>query len=233
MGGVNLKAVLAGVAGAGDDDFLAVAVESSEVVELEVTHGHVEDIDESVLCLGTLHGYFAVVGTLVLDGYVKALGLLLDPRPVLVDVGGIDDEEELVVVDLVDEQVVDRAAVVVAHHAVEDLTVGGAGDVVDEDVVDVFFSLGAFDANLAHVADVENADVMAHCVVLLGDGAVLDGHIEASEGAHEGAELDMAVMQARLLKIVFHWSIYGVLKFFSKLQSFWQLCKFRRQKRIQ
>lgn len=67
---------------------------------------------------------------------------------------------------------------------------------------------------------------MAHCVVLLGDGAVLDGHIEASEGAHEGAELDMAVMQARLLKIVFHWSIYGVLKFFQNYKAFGNCANF-------
>jgi len=54
------------------------------------------------------------------------------------------------------------------------------------------------------MAYVENANVLANGVMLVGYCAVLDGHIEASEGTHQSAQFHMAVMKARLLKIVFH-----------------------------
>ena len=95
--------------------------------------------------------------------------MLLHPCHVLVDVGGIDDQEELLGSHLVDQQVVDGAAVGVAHHAVEDLPIGGVFHIVGEDMVDVALGIRTSDEHFAHVAHVEDAAGLTYCLMLVGD----------------------------------------------------------------
>ena len=47
----------------------------------------------------------------------------------------------------------------------------------------------AVDLDFTHVADVEQADVLAHGVVLFEDAGILDGHVPAAEVDHPGAQL--------------------------------------------
>ena len=103
------------------------------------------------LSLWSLDGNLSVVVGLVVELQVVALEVRLHPFHVLVDVGGVDDEEEVVLGHLVDQQVVYGAAVGVAHHAIEDFPYGRTGDVVGEDMVHVALGVGALDAHLAHV----------------------------------------------------------------------------------
>ena len=131
--------------------------------------------------LGALHCELAVEVALVVKPYVEALHLLLHPLNVLVDVGGVNDKEEIVVAHLIDEEVINGAAVGIEHHAVEYLAVGGTGHVVGEDVLHVALCVGACDAHLAHVRDVEDSAVLAHGIVFIGDVGVLDGHDESAE----------------------------------------------------
>ena len=102
-------------------------------------------------------------------GYVEALGILHHPLHVLVDVCGVDDDEELVVTHLVYQQVVHGAAVGVEHHAVVDLVQGCAGDIVGEDVVYISLGIGPAHPHLAHVADVEHSAVLSYGLMLVDD----------------------------------------------------------------
>ena len=47
------------------------------------------------------------------------------------------------------------------------------------------FSIDARHEDLAHVAHVEHAAGVAHGVVLVDDGRVLNGHDESAEGLHQ------------------------------------------------
>ena len=128
--------------------------------------------------------------------------MLLDPGEVLVDVGGVHHQEEVLGGELaIDEEVVHHAAVGIAHHPVQDLAGLEAADFVGEDPVDELLGLGAFDEDLAHMRDVEHADLLPDGVVLHGDGIVLDGHHEARKGAHLGLQRHVPVVQAGFLEL--------------------------------
>ena len=122
-----------------------------------------------MLRLRTLDGYLAIEVTTVLKVDVETLGILLHPSPVLIDIGGIDDEEEVVLSHLIDQQVIDRSAVGIEHHSVVDLSEGGVGHIVGEDVLHVAFCIRARDAHFAHVTDIEDTAVLTYCVVFIGN----------------------------------------------------------------
>ena len=94
----------------------------------------------------------------------------------------------MIVGDLVDQDVVDESAVLVEQAGVlrlADLQLvdGVGGDEIGE--------LGGFrpaNFDLAHVADIEEADRVAHGVVLVDDAGVLDGHVPAAEIDHLRAQ---------------------------------------------
>ena len=146
-----------------------------------------------------MHGQLSVIVALVVEIDIEALFLLKHPCYILVDIGCVDDEEEIVFAHLIDEQVVHGAAVGVAHHTIIDLSYGRACDIVGEDVLDVALSVGACDAHFSHVRDVEDTAVLAHGVVLVGDVGVLNRHNETAERRHECAELHVAVIKAGFL----------------------------------
>ena len=128
--------------------------------------------------------------------------MLLHPSYILVDVGCVDDEEEVVLAHLVDEQVVDGAAVLIAHHAIEHLSVGGSLDVIGEDVLNIALGIFTLDGYFAHVRNVEDAAMLAHSVVLLLDVAVLDRHVKACKRGNEGSQSHVSVVETS--SFVFH-----------------------------
>jgi hypothetical protein len=72
---------------------------------------------------------------------------------------------------------------------------GAPGDVVGEDMVHKALGVGALDAHLAHVRDVEHTAGLAHGIVLVDDRGILDGHVETSERRDEGAQCHMFVVE--------------------------------------
>ena len=141
--------------------------------------------------------------------------MLLDPGEVLVDVGGIHDQQEVFRREFpIDQQVVHDAAVRVAHHSVEDLSGFETADFIGEDPVHELLRLGSLDENLAHVGDIEHANLFTDGKMFNGDRVVLDRHHEARKGAHFGLERHMPVIEAGFLELgvvdVFrHTDIFG------------------------
>ena len=185
MRAVDFETVLSGISCAADDDFLIAGVDGLASVEGEFAAPDAEHIFYDVFGFRSLHGNLAVIVRAVVEVDVEALHVLAHPIHVLVDVGCVDDKEEVALAHAVDEQVVDGAAVGVAHHAIEDFSVCGTGDVIGEDVVDIALGILALDAHLAHVGDVEDTAVLAHGVVLFDDGGILDGHVESTEWGNQ------------------------------------------------
>ena len=203
--GIDLKAVLAGVARARYYHLLVILLDALEGVEREVRSVDAEDIAEGLFGCGTLHGKLAVVVRQVVYLHIVALGGVLYPGKVFGDVAGIDYKEILVFGEAVYQQVVHYSAVGVEHHAVQDIAVADFGDVVGEYVVDEAPGVGAFDVDLAHVADVEHAHALAHGVVLLDNAFVLDGHVKSGKGTHLCVKGQVQVVQTgRLVFVLFH-----------------------------
>src|SRR4029077_15893978 len=80
---------------------------------------------------------------------------VLEPGPILVEVGGVDDDQIVVGGDPVDDQIVHDAAGRQTGHGVERAPVGEAGDVVGDEALHRLGCPRAPKPDLAHVADVE------------------------------------------------------------------------------
>ena len=108
----------------------------------------------------------------------------------------------------VNEQVIDRSAVRVQHHSVKHLALLVSPYLIGENMVYEAFGVRSAYEYLAHVGDVEHSGSVAHCIVLLYDGAVLNRHNEACERTHLGSECQMLLIEAGFQKCFFH--IFGI-----------------------
>ena len=186
MRAVDFEAILARIAGAGDDDGLALVVfchfKCLGCIESQLLAGQSQHLLHDSFCFRSLHSKLAVVVALMVEDDIEAFLLLKHPGHILIDIGGIDDEEEVILSHLIDQQVIDRSAVGIEHHSVVDLSEGGVGHIVGEDVLHVAFCIRARDAHFAHVTDIEDATVLTYCVVFIGNVSVLNRHNESAEG---------------------------------------------------
>ena len=196
---VELVAKLARVAGTRDH-----AVDAGN---LHVTHGrvvalrkpfHIAELGQHVLGERALQRQLGDAVRQVLELRARQqVGLHVGH--VLLAVGGIDHDEVLLVTKLVDDEVVDAAAMLVAHDAVAHLAQRHVGVVVGEEVVDGCQRARATEQDLAHVRDVKQADLGAHGLVLGDDArAVLDGQQVPRKRDDLAAFLHMDVVQGGL-----------------------------------
>ena len=195
-GGVDLVAQLAGVAGAGNHAF--------DAVDLGRFHG-------GVVLLGNLLGGqqprddLGRLGALQRNlrhvlGDVVELGVgqdvLRQVFEVLGAVGGVDHHQVRFLAELVDDQVIHAAAVLVAQHGIAHAPDGHVGEVVGEHVVQGCERAGAAHREFAHVGHVEQAACLAHGHVLGDDAAaVLHGQQVSGEGDDLAAFLNVDVVQ--------------------------------------
>ena len=163
-------------------------------VELQFLAGQSEHFFNDGFCLGALYGKLAVVVALVVKVDIEAFHLLLHPCNILVDIGCIDDKEEIIITHLIDEQVIHGATIGVEHHSIVDLSEGRISHIVREDVLHVALCIRTCDAHFTHVADIKDTTMLAHGVVLIGNVRVLNRHDESAEGRHQGAKCHMAVI---------------------------------------
>ena len=208
---VNLKTVLAGIACAAHDKGFALCVDGLEGVEGKFLTSQSQAFCHHLLRVGTLHGNLSVDVALVNGFHIESLCLSLYPGIVLVDVGGIDNEEELIVGHLVDKQVIYGATILMQHHAIIYLANGSTGNVVGEDVLHELLCLRAAYQHFAHVAHVEHAACLAHGIVLVHDVGVLDGHLKTSKGHHLGTQSNVLVVKT--CSFISHSSVCIYLRF--------------------
>ena len=164
----QLHAVLAGVARAAHEHVLDPGHGEAGGAEPlgQLTLGEVRDDPAR---LGPLDREHRVVVQGVLEADVEGLRLLAEPRQVLFVVGRVRDRQVVVLTELVGEEVVQDAPVLLAQHAVLRAAVGDLGDVVGEDALQEVLGLRARGLDLAHVRDVEDAGLVrtARCSSLM------------------------------------------------------------------
>ncbi len=156
---------------------------------------------EHLVGLRPLHGEHGV--GLVLVGDRDAVGRVrLQPSAHLGGVGGVGHEQDVVVVVQVGDQVVDHAAGGrVAGERVLRLPGPDPAEVVAQAPVQVRRSARPADVELAEVADVEDADGVAHGSVLLEHaGGVLQRHLPAAELGELRPQRSVPVVEGRLLQ---------------------------------
>ena len=204
--GEQLVPVLAGVAGAADDQLVAVPA-GHRVAHVVVVGRHAET-GEQLGRARALHGQHAEVAVLVgdRDGVRGRPG---QPADHLGGVRRVRHQEDVVVVEQVRDEVVDHAAGrrVAAQRVLRPAGTDPAQVVAQRGVEEVDRP-GAAHPGLAQVGDVEDADRLPHRGVLpqhaAAGGAVLDRHLPATEVGELGAEGDVPVVQGRAQQVGRH-----------------------------
>lgn len=137
-----------------------------------------------------------------LIAHCRAVGEVAgEPGDIFVDLRGIDHEEILVGRVVIGDEVVDHAAIFIEHDRVLAFANRESCEVVGEQAVELIERAGAADEHLAHVRNVEDANLLADRLVLIDDRAVLDGHVPSGEGHHPGAEGEMGGFEWRMVKV--------------------------------
>ena len=191
----DFEAVLARVSGAGDEQ--AARVEAEKSADLQRTGGDagLHDAGGFRARVRTLHRDHGEIEAR-LDCHAVIGGVLAQPLEILFARARIDDHAKPLVVQVIDDEVVDDAAVVAQHARIERLAgLRELGDVVGEQAAQVVAHAVAAQVDHAHVRDVEHARVAAHGMVLLDLRAVVDRHVPAAEIDGAGARSHVRVVE--------------------------------------
>ena len=105
----------------------------------------------------------------------------VQPRPVLVRVGGVDHDLVDIFAPVIDQQIVDHPAVGVQQIAVEALAGGIPAHVIGAHQVEELGRVRAAGFEDAHVCHVEEPGGLADRVVLVEHAGVPDGHVPAGK----------------------------------------------------
>ena len=137
----------------------------------------------------------------MLDLAVELPRVIAHPVEILLARPGIDDEQVFVFAETMHDDVVNKRALGIKKSGVLRLPDRQTTRVVHGNVLDGRQRLRSREADVTHVADVEDADAGAHRVVLGHDaagGRVFDGHVPAIEFNHLGAHLAVDGVQRGL-----------------------------------
>ena len=113
-------------------------------------------------------------------------------------------EEELPVADPIERHVVDDPAILVQQHAVAHPAWLHALDIVREESLGEGDRVRPNQADLAHVRYVEQPRPVSDGQVLLDDGVVDDGHLEAGKRGELRARLSVSFEQGRARQFLAH-----------------------------
>src|SRR5206468_6086969 len=113
--------------------------------------------------------------------------------------GCVDNEQVLLFADAIYDKVINNAAMIIEHKRV--LAHAGAElvDIVGQHGVEPIPPTAAIDDELAHVRNVEHADIVPHCLMFLDNTGVLHRHQPAGEWNHLRAKPDVLVVKRCLL----------------------------------
>ncbi len=133
-------------------------------------------------------------GAPVVDDHL-ARDVRLDPAAILLDVRGVDAQEELALAEARHDHVVDAAALVVQHQPIARAAEREVRHIAGHERIDGGHRTRAREMDLAHVRDVEEARALADRGVLLEDRGVLDRHLVAREGNEACAQTAMGLVE--------------------------------------
>ena len=121
--------------------------------------------------------------------------MILQPGKIFVRACRVDYEKKFRLADPINDQIVDDSAAFVKQKSVLSLAEFQLFQVVAKHCVQPFACTRTIHNQLAHVRDVENAELGSHSVVFFDNAAVLHRHQPAGERNHLSAALQMLVVK--------------------------------------
>ena len=193
---------LAGVAGFGDEHLAAFHGEGVEGVLYGLGKGNSPcKLGEHILALGALNGYGGIVGGDVGDGAVVILKVLVQVSKVLIGVGGVHHQQQVIFVEAIEVCVIHGGAVLIGDDAVLGHVQIQCVYVAGKHMLQESHPVGACDYKAAHVGYVKEAACVAG-IQMLGHyaGGVLDGHFPSAEIHHCGSGVYVYVVKLGAFK---------------------------------
>ena len=198
FGDVDFASASSSVTCSGEDD----VVDTCEGENLKGVVLHVNDVLlgqflHGLEGVGSLHGELSPLLALVNEVFAKfhahLVGDLAHPIPVFVNVGSVGNHEILVVMDAVDEHVINHTTLTIGEAGILHFTIEEVFNVVGGNILHEVLGDRAFGAELAHMADIKNAYVIADIIVFFNKAGVLDRHVVACEFGHLGSKRNVEV----------------------------------------
>ena len=125
----------------------------------------------------------------------------VEPVPVFVGGGSVDDEQQVVFSEAIDEQIVYDRAGGCSERRILRLPVHELAGVVRAETIDEGDGVSTAHFDLAHVRHVEETGVAARAQVLLDRaGRILHGHVPAAEVHHASARAAVQRIELGLLQ---------------------------------
>src|SRR6266478_9387514 len=121
--------------------------------------------------------------------------MFLQPAEILICACGVYDEQKRFISDSIRDQVIDDAAPLIKEERVLAHSDTEFVDVVCEHRVEPLSRAQSIDNKLAHVRNIEDADVVSHCLMFLNDAGVLHRHEPSGEGNHFRAQPHVLVVK--------------------------------------
>ena len=184
----DLEAILAGVAGPGDEGRDSGDGPLGDPVVADPGEVEVGQRGEDLHRPGTLDGDERGGQRAVVEDRPERLDPLGEQVADERGVARVGDDEEALLGEPVDDQVVEDPAVRGADHRILGPADGQPGRLRDDGSGERLAGVGPLDEQLAHVRQVEEPGAFTDGPMLLDDPAVLEGHLPAAEGGHLGAE---------------------------------------------
>ncbi len=194
-GNVDLESVFAGVAGAGDQSVLQPADRAArDPVKLHRREVGIGELLQQIDGLRALDRDLGEVVGEIFDLAVELAGVVAHPVEIFFARAGIDHQQIFIFAEAVDDHVVHESSLRIEQRRILRLADGEPRGVIHGNVLHGGQRFGPGQADVAHVADVEDAHAGAHRIVLGDDaarGRVFDRHVPAIEFDHLGAHLAM------------------------------------------
>ena len=201
-GDVDLEAIFGRVSGAGNQNVAQPCNCSvGEPIELHLRQVGVGQLLQGVDALRPLDRDLGKVVAQVLDLAIELLGVFRDPVDVFLAGAGIDHQHVVFFAHAVHDDVIDKRPFGIKHGRIAALANAHARRVVHSDALHRLQRLRPRDADVAHVADIEDAHAVAHRQVLLHQAAhrgIFHRHVPAVEVDHLRAHLAMDRIQGSL-----------------------------------
>ena len=122
----------------------------------------------------------------------------LEPSEIFIGPRSVHDEQKFLVAGAVDDEIIDNSCSFVKEKRVLTRADRELVDVVGKYEIQPLARAAAFDDELAHVRNVEDADIVPHCLMFLDDAGVLHRHKPASEWNDLRAEPQVLLVKRRL-----------------------------------
>lgn len=190
--GEQLEPVLAGVAGAAEDQSLLPPADSVVRRQGEVRSHEGPERGTP----GPLHGEGPELGTAVEENHVLR-GMGEQPLAVLIDARRVDDEEKAILPGTIEDEIVDDPSRFVEQQGVLSLPHPERGDLVGEKSLEPRGGTRARDFEFTHVRDVEDTHTGPHREMFGHNSLILDRHLPTREGDETCAVGQVSVMEGR------------------------------------